>query len=104
MTMKQRDFEEKYGDVVLEARQYWRDLVNSTFDEIGDKGSAVLGDGVMVSLIPPRCRNPRSVMIIPSPYVSMAIGSAHYEVHADTVVEYLKDRGIDAWYCYGFMD
>ena len=102
--MKQKDFEVQYGAVIAGARLYWNSLVLSTLDQYGDKGSAVLGDGIVVQLIPPRCKKPRDVMVIPSSCVKKAIGSLHYEVHAKDVVEFLKERGVNARYHYGMMD
>lgn len=89
---------------IEEAKAEWARLAKETYERSGDQGSCVIGDGIKIYWIPPRCKLPRERMIIASNEVSHCQGSLHYEAHADTILKRLRANGIDAHYCSGRMD
>lgn len=102
--MKEKDFWDKYGEIVNEAKKIWIDKSKKSYKKIGDVGPIIMGDGINVLLIPKRCRNPKPVEILPSADVAQCQGNAHYEQHASSIVDWLKGKGIDCWYSYGIRD
>lgn len=96
----------KFQPVIEQAKQMWKDLSEKAYNEDGqaDLGSCVLGDGICVLVVPPRCRKEHSITIIPSREVSKCQGSLHYERYVSQVVDFLQENGLDAYYHYGFLD
>lgn len=88
--------------VIKMARNLWNTRTQEYVKENGDIGTCVLGAGITVWYIPPRCRRPRELMIIPSP--ACAQGSVCWEHSKDEVMEYLKKYGIETNYEWGRMD
>jgi hypothetical protein len=88
------------------ARTMWCYLSKQEFDRQGRKdwGSAIIGDGIGIMFIAPRCRTPRLHLIISAREVQFAQGCAHYEPAGSAVVEWLQKQGVDAFYVYGRMD
>ena len=86
------------------AKTLWRDRCQEYLDKNGDQGTCVLGAGISVHYLGPRCRRPSSKMIIEACEVCRAQGSLVWEKSVDEVLAYLKSKGIEAWYSPGFMD
>lgn len=102
--MKEKDFWNKHSKAVSEAKELWANKAKESYKEMGDVGPIIMGDGIMASLIPKRCRKPQNIIIISSAEVASCQGNAHYERHASEIVEFLKEKGVECWYHYGMMD
>ena len=72
--------------------------------EHGDKGSCVLGAGLVVRYLPPRCRRDVEHEIISARDATSAQGSCVWEESKDEVIAFLAARGIVASYACGNMD
>lgn len=101
---KEKEFWDKFEPVIQEAKSLWRQKSEKTYKKIGDAGPVIMGDGVQAMIIPKRCKNPRPVEIISSAEASHCQGNAHYEMHVQEIVDFLKSKGVDCWYSYGRMD
>lgn len=66
--------------------------------DYADGGSVVIGSGIGVLYLPPRCRKPREHLIIPSP----GLGDGGRSIR--TPLNYLARNGIAAFQIYGRMD
>lgn len=100
MAYKKKDLE-KFQKVIQIAQDLWKAKTVAYVKEHGDKGSAVIGDGIFVDYIPPGCRKPRPLKIV-SP--AGAQGCGNYEQFKDEIIKYLKDSGLNCYYLYGTMD
>lgn len=90
--------------ILGEAKRDWADRIATYVHQHGDVGSCVLGAGIAVWYLPPRCRKPRKKVII-NPHVIVPYqGSVTWEVSANIIVDYLKKNGIECWFEYGRMD
>lgn len=94
----------KYRKVIDEAREMWEKSAREYYDKNGDTGSCVIGAGIKIEVIPPRCRKPRAMMLISANEVARCQGSLHWEHNVQTVVNYLRDNGLNAFFDYGRMD
>lgn len=101
--MKQAELS-KYNEVVNNARDMWMVSAEEHFNEHGDVGSCVLGAGIKVEVVPPRCRKPRSLMLISANEVAKCQGSLHWEHNVQEIVNYLRGQGLDVYFDYGRMD
>jgi len=101
--MKQAELK-NFQDVIAKAKAAWDTASKEQFNIHGDKGSCVMGDGIEVEVLPPRCKYPQRIMIIRSREVAYAQGSVHYEAVVDVALKILKDAGLNVSYNYGRMD
>lgn len=101
--MKQAELK-NYQDIIAKAKAAWDAAAKEQFALRGDTGSCIMGDGIEVEVLPPRCKYPRRIMIIPSREVSYAQGSIHYEAVKDIAINMLKEAGLNVHYNYGRMD
>lgn len=104
MSIKEKDLPVNLPAIVAEAKALWSEAAKAYYAEMGDVGSCILGDGIVMDVIPKGCRKSQKKTLIPSSSVACCQGSVHYEVTKDVAIEYLKAYGVDAYYCYGFMD
>jgi hypothetical protein len=100
---RQRDLDAFAGHIKW-VKEQWRAAARVEFERHGDKGSCIMGDGIAVMLIPPRCRTPRRHLIIDSREVASCQGSLHYEAVAGDAVRALQAFEIECFYHYGVMD
>lgn len=85
----------KAAPIFAEAAAMWeRDGTNAD----RTSGSVVIGSGIGVLYLPPRCRKPREHIVIPSPFQSDGGGSIRHPLN------YLARHGIAAFHVYGRMD
>jgi hypothetical protein len=89
---------------IEEAKKLWNEAARIEFEKHGDTGSCIVCDGIQVEFLPPRCRKPIRLTIIPSREVAWCQGSLHYEATKQVALDYLKQHGIDCFYNYGRMD
>jgi len=101
--MKQSELS-NYSEVIAAARVMWKKSAEAYYNEKGDVGSCVLGSGITVDVVPPRCRKPRKMMLISSHEVARCQGSLHWEHNVGLVVDYLRANGVDAKFDWGRMD
>lgn len=101
--MKQAELS-NFNEVINEARAMWEKSAREYYERNGDVGSCVLGAGICVDVVPPRCRKARSVMIISASSVARCQGSLHWEYNVGAVVDYLRSNGLDAYFDCGRMD
>jgi len=94
----------KMKSVIDTAREMWLEASRKEFQKTGDRGSCIMGDGITVYFIPPRCRKPVELFIIPSREVAFAQGSLHYEATVDLALNFLREKGIVCRYNHGRMD
>lgn len=95
----------KFEDVINKAREMWKERANEYFEKHGDVGSCVLGAGICIYAVPPRCRNEKKISLIPSHEVARCQGSLHWEHRVNEVVDFLKANGLErAYFDYGMMD
>jgi hypothetical protein len=102
-TYKPADME-KMKTVIETAREMWDEQAKKEFEKYGDRGSCIVGDGIVVSYIPPRCRKPTELFIIRSSSVAYCQGNLHYEATLHVALDYLKSHGIECRYNHGRMD
>jgi hypothetical protein len=95
---------EKMSAIIEKAKQMWDAASKEEFSKTGDRGSCIMGDGIEILYVPPRCRKPQKLMIIPSRTVAYAQGSLHYEATKDVALRFLEENGIECQYNYGRMD
>lgn len=99
-----------FATAVAEASALWRvrcaeEMAKTDSNgRTGDRGSCVLGAGIVVRYLPPRCRNAIDKMIISSSDVTGAQGASIWEASTEEVICFLAERGIDASYEFGRMD
>jgi len=93
------------GNQAIEcAKTMWRDRCKTYLDTNGDQGTCVLGAGIYVYYLAPRCRAPRPHTIIWVTDVCFAQGSLVWEDSVKEVLGYLRAQGIEARYDAGRMD
>jgi hypothetical protein len=102
-TYKQADLE-KMRSLIAKATEIWKEASLKEFQKTGDRGSCVLGDGITIYYIPPRCRKPVELFIIPSRTVAFAQGSLHYEANYHLALDFLRENGVECRYNHGWMD
>lgn len=86
------------------AKRIWKKSCAEHFATHGDSGTCVIGARIYIYLIPLRCRKPQKFSLISAHEVSCCQGSTNWEHGKDEVLEYLKAKGIDAYYDWGVMD
>lgn len=106
--MKQKELfsDPRWQETLDHAREAWSKRAKETYEKDGDRGSVIMGDGITVQVIPPRCRKLVNVMIIPSRDVSWCQGSLHYEAHINVPLMILRTQypSVKFAYNYGRMD
>jgi hypothetical protein len=102
--IKQKELEQKYSTLIHEAKLKWSKAAGKYYKEHGDTGCCIMGDGIEVFAIPPKCRKPRWIKVISSAEVAHCQGSGHYEATKDTAVKMLEKAGLEVRYNYGMMD
>jgi hypothetical protein len=92
---------EKFKDIVDEARNLWQNLMYEYHSIHGDVGTCIIGNGIKVTYLAPKCRIPKDMKIIsPRGYQ----GSLVMDTTASKIVEFLKSKGIECYYDSGSMD
>ena len=86
------------------AKNLWAERSAVVFKEKGDVGSCIIGDGIEILVLPPKCRKPKAHMIIWAREISSCQGSCHYEATQEGIIDFLKGEDIEARYNYGRMD
>lgn len=81
-----------------QARQITQDTVLK--NNIRDSGSSVLGNGIKLLVVPPRCRNAVEMTIVRGPFQ----GNLSNHEALKPALEFLKAQGVDCFYCDGNMD
>lgn len=66
--------------------------------KLRDGGTCVMGEGLEVQVLPPRCRNPVMVQVVRQPFQGNNYQALRY------AQEYLKSQGIETKYNQGRMD
>jgi hypothetical protein len=98
--LSQREFQAS----VNRAKDLWKRQCDKYISEHGDQGTCVLGAGIEVWYLAPRCRIHRTHMIISQHQVTGAQGSLVWEASVNEVLAFLKSEGIIAFYNQGRMD
>ena len=93
-----------FKEIIADATEIWRNSCKLNFALEGDRGSCVLGAGIYVMATAPRQRKARKHFIIEAIDVAQAQGSLNWERGKDSVLNYLRERGINARYDWGFSD
>lgn len=96
-----KDLSEK-ADIISEAKAMWDAKTKEYVEKNGDMGSCVVGAGIVIHYLGPRCRKPVIENIILSP--ACAQGSLSWESSVKEVLLFLKNNGIEATYEHGWMD
>lgn len=94
----------KLQNVIWNARDKWRALCEKNLKNFGDTGTIVMGAGIAISYIPPRCRYARSHIIIHANEVSRCQGALNWETNISSILDFLRANGVDAYYEPGRMD
>jgi hypothetical protein len=89
---------------IEDAKDLWRHRCGEYVVQHGDKGSCVLGAGIVVAFLPPRCRHAVDQEIIAANEATNAQGSCVWEESVRDVIAFLARRGIVARYECGRMD
>lgn len=90
--------------VIEEARVMWLARTTKHIAERGDEGTCVLGAGIAVHHLPPRCRKPLTRIVISADEFP-AQGASTWESSVREVLAFLASKGVeDAWYSPGRMD
>lgn len=100
---KSKDLKQ-FETVINEAKLLWIELAKKEFELKGDNGCCVLGAGLQVEVLYPRCKYPRDLTIISFNEVSPCQGEHAVSVTAKKIVEFLKEKGLETKYNYGRMD
>lgn len=103
-TYKNKDLDNSFIKTIEAAKQLWKSSCEENYKKYGDEGSCVIGAGICIYFIPPKCRNPTVRQIISSNEVSCAQGSLNWERGLDEVIEFLSKNWIEAKYIPGYMD
>jgi hypothetical protein len=93
-----------FTDVINKATAMWRERCKNHFVKHGDTGTCVMGAGIVVEYIAPRCRKSKRLTIISANSVASAQGSTNWEESEDDIVAYLKENGVECSYYCGWMD
>lgn len=98
-----KDLTEK-SSVIEQALSLWHTRCNEYKEKHGDQGTSVLGAGISVYYLPPRCRNYQIKMIIPAIKATKCQGDSVWESSKHEILTFLKSNGIKAYYEAGNMD
>ncbi len=91
----------QFAKLIGDARRLWNQRAREYFEAHGDRGTCVMGAGIAVYQIPPRCKKHRSVIIIDSPLYQ---GCLTWEASVNEVLDFLRNGGLDCFYAAGMMD
>ena len=91
-------------DAIDCAKTLWRDRCQEYMSKEGDAGTCVLGAGIYVYYLAPRCRRPSQHTIIDVSDVCGAQGSLVWEHSEKEVLTFLREQGLDVHYNPGNMD
>jgi hypothetical protein len=89
---------------VEKATAQWKQNIEAFVAGKGDFGTCVLGAGIHIHYLPPKCRKPRKYNLINPHQICRYQGSVVWEESVDSIVMQLQRAGIDAWFEYGRMD
>lgn len=104
-TYSASEFEDlRCSDAVLSAIENWSKACEKSAKKFGNIGTCVLGAGIAVKVRPPRCRNYRVFLLIPSYQVCSYQGSMIWEDSVDRIISQLNKAGVDCYYKCGRMD
>lgn len=95
---------EKFTIIVAQGKRRWAELCEREYQSNGDQGTCVLGAGIAVYCIPPRCRKPIEKILIHAHDVSRAQGSVTWEKSVYGIIDELRAKGLDCYYAQGRMD
>lgn len=98
------DIDERYRYVITKASALWETRCKAYLNAHGDQGTCVLGAGIEIYYLAPRCRRPGKKMIISASRICAAQGASVWESSVKEVLEYLRKRGIECQYNSGNMD
>lgn len=90
--------------IIEEATKMWEQSCIEDFEQNGDRGSCVMGAGFFIFYIPPRCRKPIRHMVISARKVARAQGSVNWEAGYEKVLNFMKSKGLDVYYDWGYLD
>jgi len=90
--------------LIIEARSLWQKRCAEYYLAHGDRGSCVLGAGIAIRYLAPRCRSARSRIIIDSMEATSVQGSCVWEASTGEIIALLKPALASAYYCCGRMD
>lgn len=91
---------ELIAPTVNEAKKLWKDLQDEKFKKDGDTGSCILGAGISVNYLGPRKRKAVRKLLFGPSYQ----GCGTFEPSVEQVVQFLKEKGVEAYYFAGRMD
>lgn len=95
---------EQFKSLIEQAKTMWIDLAQKEFQSKGDSGCCVIGAGLEVYVLPPRCKHPQSLQLISFNEVSPCQGESAVQNTSKQIVEFLKQHGLETRYNYGRMD
>ena len=96
---------DKAAAIILQAKEMWRQRCADFFAKHGDRGCSILGAGIAVKFLYPRCRIPRNRIIIYPEEVSRWQGECVWANSAGEIVTFLKENGLpSAFFESGHMD
>lgn len=104
MQAYKENFIAEKNSVIRQAKQMWAERCAEYVKNYGDRGTCVLGAGIEIDFIPPRCRTPRRMMLISASSVCNAQGSIVWEDSKDEIINFLRENGIECRYAWGNMD
>jgi hypothetical protein len=98
------DFVGAFNASVKKAREMWLVSCIENFKNDGDNGTCVLGAGIQIWYLAPKCRKPSKMMLISANSVSQCQGSTNWEKGREAVLSSLRADGIDCQYAWGNAD
>lgn len=94
----------QFNELIQNAKTLWVELSHLEYTKNGDRGCCVLGAGIEIYVLPPRCKHPRTLTIITFNEVSPCQGEHAASSVSNAVIEFLKENGLEARYNHGRMD
>ena len=68
--------------------------------ETHDQGTCVLGSGIALYVVPPRCRNAKMKVVVPGLFQ----GNVSNRKHLENALKYLQSNGVECFYFDGYID
>lgn len=94
----------KSSHMIAAARDMWASRCATFIQAHGIQGTCVIGAGIAVKYLPPRCRNAEDRIIIQALDVAGSDGASVWEESVKDVVEFLKPVFPSVFYACGRMD
>ena len=94
----------QFVGAVRNAKAKWQELCLADFNANGDRGTCVLGAGIYVWYIAPRCRKPSKHFLIRSNAVASCQGSVNWEGSKNEIMGMLSAEGLCVEYEWGNAD